>query len=67
MEPRQIFNMIKTEQSQTIAFVLSYLENDKAGPILGMFNQDLREEVIEKLGCRTYFTRDYQQGRQFSQ
>ena len=50
MEPRQIFNMIKTEQSQTIAFVLSYLENDKAGPILGMFNQDLREEVIERLG-----------------
>ena len=50
MEPRQIFNMIKTEQSQTIAFVLSYMENDKAGPILSMFNQDLREEVIERLG-----------------
>jgi flagellar motor switch protein FliG len=50
MEPRQIFNLIKTEQSQTIAFVLSYLENDKAGPILGMFNQELREEVIERLG-----------------
>lgn len=50
MEPRQIFNMIKTEQSQTIAFVLSYLERDKAGPILGMFNQELREEVIERLG-----------------
>ena len=50
MEPRQIFNMIKTEQSQTIAFVLSYMENDKAGPILGMFNQELREEVIERLG-----------------
>jgi len=50
MEPRQIFNMIKTEQSQTIAFVLSYLENDKAGPILGMFNQEMREEVIERLG-----------------
>ncbi len=50
MEPRQIFNLIKTEQSQTVAFVLSYLENDKAGPILGMFNQELREEVIERLG-----------------
>ncbi|MCH6255827.1 flagellar motor switch protein FliG [Puniceicoccaceae bacterium K14] len=50
MEPRQIFNMIKTEQAQTISFVLSYLENDKAGPILGMFNQDIREEVIERLG-----------------
>lgn len=50
MEPRQIFNMIKTEQAQTIAFVLSYLERDKAGPILGMFNQDIREEVIERLG-----------------
>lgn len=50
MEPQQIFNMIKTEQSQTIAFVLSYLENDKAGLILGMFSQELREEVIERLG-----------------
>ena len=50
MEPRQIFNMIKTEQAQTIAFVLSYLENDKAGPILGMFNLEVREEVIERLG-----------------
>lgn len=50
MEPRQIFNMIKTEQAQTISFVLSYLENDKAGPILGMFNQEIREEVIERLG-----------------
>ncbi len=50
MEPRQIFNMIKTEQAQTIAFVLSYLERDKAGPILGMFNQEIREEVIERLG-----------------
>lgn len=50
MEPRQIFNMIKTEQAQTIAFVLSYLENDKAGPILGMFNLNVREEVIERLG-----------------
>lgn len=50
MEPRQIFNMIKTEQAQTIAFVLSYLERDKAGPILGMFAQNVREEVIERLG-----------------
>ncbi len=50
MEPRQIFNMIKTEQAQTIAFVLSYLERDKAGPILGMFNHEIREEVIERLG-----------------
>ncbi len=50
MEPRQIFNMIKTEQAQTIAFVLSYLERDKAGPILGMFSHDIREEVIERLG-----------------
>lgn len=50
MEPRQIFNMIKTEQAQTIAFVLSYLERDKAGPILGMFSHEVREEVIERLG-----------------
>ncbi|TVR54806.1 MAG: flagellar motor switch protein FliG [Puniceicoccaceae bacterium] len=50
MEPRQVFNIIKTEQCQTIAFVLSYLDVDKAAVIISMFNPELREEVIERLG-----------------
>jgi flagellar motor switch protein FliG len=50
MEPQQIFNLIKTEQSQTIAFILSYLEMEKAADILPMLHSEVREEVVERLG-----------------
>ncbi len=50
MEPQQIFNLLKTEQSQTIAFVLSYLEMEKAANILPMLHSDVREDVVERLG-----------------
>jgi flagellar motor switch protein FliG len=50
MEGRQIFNLIKNEQPQTIAFVLSYLEGPKASEIFTMLPPDLREDVIERLG-----------------
>jgi flagellar motor switch protein FliG len=50
MEGRQIFNLIKHEQAQTIAFVLSYLETSKAAEILTMLSGEVREEVVERLG-----------------
>ncbi len=50
MEGRQIFNLIKNEQPQTISFVLSYLDGAKSGEIFGMLAPDLREDVIERLG-----------------
>jgi flagellar motor switch protein FliG len=50
MEGRQIFNLIKAEQPQTIAFVLSYLESPKAAEVFSLLSPDLREEVIERLG-----------------
>jgi len=50
MEGRQIFNLIKHEQPQTISFVLSYLEPAKAGEVFALLSPDLREEVIERLG-----------------
>jgi flagellar motor switch protein FliG len=50
MEGRQIFNLIKHEQPQTISFVLSYLEGPKAAEIFSMLPPDLREDVIERLG-----------------
>jgi flagellar motor switch protein FliG len=50
MEGRQIFNLIKAEQPQTISFVLSYLEPAKASEIFSLLSPDLREEVIERLG-----------------
>jgi flagellar motor switch protein FliG len=50
MEGRQIFNLIKNEQPQTISFVLSYLSSAKAAEIFFLLSPELREEVIERLG-----------------
>ena len=50
MEGRQIFNLIKAEHPQTIAFVLSHLESAKAAEVFSFFSPDLRDELIERLG-----------------
>jgi flagellar motor switch protein FliG len=50
MEGRQIYNLIKNEQPQTISFVLSYLDGPKSAQIFGLLSPDLREEVVERLG-----------------
>jgi len=50
MEGRQIFNLIKSEQPQTIAFILSYLAAEKVSEIFILLTPELREEVIERLG-----------------
>lgn len=49
LEARQIFNLIKTEQPQTIALICSYLPSDKASELMGLLRNDLRDQVIEKL------------------
>lgn len=49
LEARQIFNLLKTEQPQTIALITSYLPPDKASQLLMMLRQELRSEVIERL------------------
>lgn len=50
MDARQIYNLIKTEQPQTIAFILSYLSQEKSAAIVSMMNPDIRDEVIERIG-----------------
>lgn len=50
MEGRQIYNLIKEEQPQTIAFVLSHLAAAKAAAVFTLLTPELREEVIERLG-----------------
>jgi flagellar motor switch protein FliG len=49
MEPRQIFNLIKGEQPQTIAFVLSYLDTAHAAEIVPLLTEDKRDEVVQRL------------------
>jgi flagellar motor switch protein FliG len=50
MEGRQIFALLKNEQPQTVAFVLSYLDATKASEVFTLFGPELREEIIERLG-----------------
>jgi flagellar motor switch protein FliG len=50
MEARQVLNLVKSEQPQTIAFILSNLDTPKAAEIVQMLAPELREEVIERLG-----------------
>lgn len=50
MEARQIFNLIKHEQPQTVSFILSYLPGAKSSEVFTLFGPDAREEVIERLG-----------------
>ncbi len=49
MEPRLIFNLIKTEQPQTIAFILSYLDTVQAAEIVPLLSEDKRDEVVQRL------------------
>ena len=49
MDSRQIFNMIKNEQAQTIALITSYLSPEKASQVLSLLRPEMREQVVERL------------------
>ena len=50
LEPRQIYNLLRNEQPQTIAFIISYLHISKASALVKMLNPEVREEVVERIG-----------------
>lgn len=50
VDTRQIFSLVKAEQPQTVAFLLSQLDLSKAGEILRMLEAEQRAEVVECLG-----------------
>lgn len=49
MDARQVFNLVRNEQPQTIALIVSYLNPDKASEVLFQMRQDVREQIIERL------------------
>lgn len=51
MEGRQVVNLMKAEQPQTVAFVVSCMDTSKAAEVLQMLPAELREEVVERLGA----------------
>jgi flagellar motor switch protein FliG len=49
MDARHIYNLLRNEQLQTIALVLSYLPQEKAAQLLSFFRPEQREQAIERL------------------
>jgi flagellar motor switch protein FliG len=49
MEPRQIYNLIKNEQPQTVALVMSYLGPQKSAQLLVQLPAELRDQIVERL------------------
>ena len=49
MDPRNIVNLVKAEQAQTIALIVSYLTSEKASQVLALLRSEVRESVIERL------------------
>ncbi len=50
MSARQMWNLIKTEQLQTIAFLMSAIDPDKAAEILELMEDDMQTDVIVAMG-----------------
>jgi len=49
MDLRQLFNMLKEEQPQTVALVASYLSPEKTSQLMTMFSDAARDQIIERL------------------
>ena len=58
MEGRQIYNLLKDEQPQTVAFVLSYLGAAKSAEVFMLLPSEVREDVAERLGTIESTPRD---------
>lgn len=50
MPPLQILNLIRNEQPQTIAFVISHLNIDKLIEVIQMLDDEVQDQVLELLG-----------------
>jgi flagellar motor switch protein FliG len=49
MDPRHIFNLIRDEQAQTVAFVVSHLSPERAAQVLALLRPEQRDQVVERL------------------
>ncbi len=58
MEGRQIYNLLKDEQPQTVAFIMSHLGSAKGAEVFMLLPNELREEVAERLGTIESTPRD---------
>jgi len=49
MDSRQVYNLLKHEQPQAIALVMSYLGPVKSAQLLVLLRPEIREQVVERL------------------
>jgi flagellar motor switch protein FliG len=49
MDLRQLCNLLKQEQPQTIALVVSYLSPEKSSHLLMLLRSEVRDQVVERL------------------
>jgi flagellar motor switch protein FliG len=49
MDLRQLFNLLKDEQPQTVALVASYLSPEKTSQLMTLFSDSTRDQIIERL------------------
>jgi flagellar motor switch protein FliG len=49
MDARQLFSLLKNEQPQTIALVVSYLPPDKGSQLVALLHGEMRDDVVERL------------------
>ncbi|WP_017471881.1 flagellar motor switch protein FliG [Amphibacillus jilinensis] len=48
-DPGQILNFIQSEHPQTIALILSYLDNEQAGQILSELPQEMQADIAKRI------------------
>jgi flagellar motor switch protein FliG len=49
MDSRHFFNLIRDEQAQTIAFIMSYLSPEKASQVFALVRPEQRDQIVERL------------------
>lgn len=52
-DPMQLKNLLLSEQPQTVALVLCYMQPDKAAQLLSQFPLELQTEIAERIGTIT--------------
>lgn len=58
MDPRRIFNLLRHEQPQTIAMLLSYLPPEKASGVLALLRPEIRDQIVERIATLVPTTSD---------
>ena len=51
MDSGQIYNVLRFEQPQTIAFVLANVDADKGSEVLQLMPPNIQEQVVERVGA----------------